>query len=443
MILAVIVIIIHYFEIGYFYFIIKLLGGFLIRIWVLPLSLAFLVLMKKFTLGRLNIPMKNIKSLNYFLAFYIFFGFLSMIINELTLYQMMQSALIMFLPLLLYIVIIEIFRENSDIERVLKIFFVIGLFLSIYTIIIFKFLNIDLLHLEPVETRTGIKDPSEQATFSSAGEEIVRPTLLGLSQDKFGGILSPLVILGLYYTINSSGLLKYFYFASSSVIFIAIIQTMSRGAISALIVGIISFLYCIRKQIFVNRKILIIIIIVIFVMIFTTNNYVISRFIVLLDSIGMFQDSQILKNIKWKYDIMSHGYDPHVESVKYAFYLTRDSFIFGYGIPYIEDHYRFMRGIAEHNRYLYILLTAGIFTSISYIGFIIVLIFLTRKMLIKKTNYKLINDIGLVLYPVCILFMVKLFNEGLEAHYYWIFFGFVSAWIRNKAYERGIENTHY
>lgn len=433
--LITIVIIFNYFEVGHIFFVVKWLGGYLIRVWVPSLLLLYFILMQKLMSGRLGIPVRNIKGLNILLVIYIFFGYISMVANGLTLFYIMQSTLIMFIPLALYVVIIDRFRKNSDIERILKIFFVIGLVLSLYSIYVFYFIGFDALNLNPIETRVGVIDPNETATFTLQDDELMdRPTLIGLSQDRFSGIISVLVLVGLYYGITSTGLLKYFYYTSSTIMIFIIIGTMSRSGIVSLIVGIMMFLWCIRKKI---QKRFMIVIVVIVMGILISNEYSIIRLISLLDSMWtFFFDSEFFRGLLLKYVHRYGGIETHVESFEYGFRFFMETPIWGHGIPNIEEMVKSIRQFSIHNRYLYILISAGVVTLIPYIGFIATLIVIARKTLLDgiKAN-STINNIGFVLFPGCILFMVKLLNEGMEAYYYWIFFGLTAAWIRNSAYK--------
>jgi hypothetical protein len=436
MFLTTAVIVFNYFEAANIFLIIKLLGGYMIRVWVPPLLLLFFVLMQKLTLGKLGIQLRNIKGLNILLVMYIFFGYLSMLANELTVFYIMQSTLIMFVPLALYVVIINSFRKNSDIERILKIFFVIGFVVSLYSIYMFYYIGANAFNLEPIETRVGIRDPNEHAAFVDHGELIARPTIIGLPQDRAGGIISPLVLVGLYYGINSTvRSLKYFYFTSSLVMAFLVVSSMSRSGIAALLAGLIVFLHSYRKKI--SKRPMVATVVIIIISMFLINDYAVSRFLIALNSTELLSESQFFNHLVSKYDIRYTGFEAHIESIFYGLSIFSDSLIFGRGIPYIEDYYRDIRSLSVHSRYFYMLITAGLITLIPYVSFILFLTFLSRRTMLNREKFNnTINNLGLILYPSCVLFIFKLFNESMESYYYWIFFGFTAAWIRNCAYEK-------
>lgn len=437
MLLTTAVIIFNYFETANIFLIIKLLGGYMIRVWVPPLLLLYVILIQKLMLGRLDIPARNIKGLNILLVMYIFFGYLSMIANGLTPFYIAQSALIMFMPLSLYVVIIDNFRKNSYIESILKIFFAIGMVLSLYSIYVFYFIGFDAINLNPIEieTRVGVIGPTGTDVFvPKDAESTYRHTLIGLSPDRFSGIISVLVLVGFYHAITSTGLVKYFYYTASTIMIFVIIGTMSKSGVVSLFVGIMMFLWCMRKKI---QKRFMIVIVGIIMGILIYNEYSIIRLIILLDSMWtFFFDSEFFRGLLLKYVHSYGGVETHVESFEYGFRFFMEAPIWGHGIPNIEEVFKFIRQFSIHNRYLYILISAGVVTLIPYIGFIATLIVIARKTLLDgiKAN-SAINNIGFVLYPGCILFMVKLLNEGMETYYYWIFFGLTAAWIRNSAYK--------
>jgi hypothetical protein len=114
----------------------------------------------------------------------------------------------------------------------------------------------------------------------------------------------------------------------------------------------------------------------------------------------------------------------------------------GNGITQIMNKYmKCDRRLVEHNRYLYILNTAGILTLIPYVAFILVLIYISVRQLYLKTKFdKDLYEIGLVLVPSVILFAIQINNCSMERYYYWVFFGLAAAWVRNCYYERENEN---
>jgi hypothetical protein len=92
--------------------------------------------------------------------------------------------------------------------------------------------------------------------------------------------------------------------------------------------------------------------------------------------------------------------------------------------------------LAEHNRYLYLLVASKLFTAVAYVCASLAMIFCSWRMLITKLRRGVLrNDIGLVLFASLGLFIIQINNCNMERYYYWVFFGFATAWIRNSKRE--------
>jgi hypothetical protein len=150
-------------------------------------------------------------------------------------------------------------------------------------------------------------------------------------------------------------------------------------------------------------------------------------------------DKNIEKNIK-----VNIPDDGHIDSILTSFNeifneISSGNF-WGNGISYLQQQYKDQWN-AEHNRYLFIMLTSGILTAIPYIAFVLGLFVISRKtFLFKKKTANSVSDIGLILYPSVLLFAIQINNAGMERYYYWVFFGFAAAWIRNSRHKIKNEN---
>ena len=119
--------------------------------------------------------------------------------------------------------------------------------------------------------------------------------------------------------------------------------------------------------------------------------------------------------------------------------------MFGYGIGRLLSEHgdKEHSWHIEHNRYLFIMSTSGLLTILPYILFIISLLWLSWKSLNRVRNYRAQENltVGAFLLPVVLLFALQINNCGQERYYYWIFFGFIAAWIRNETMVINHENT--
>ena len=436
------VVIINYFEIYYHIWLLKLLGGYVIKIWLLPVALFCYMLARRFFVKDLHIPLEGIKGINVLIIFYFVIGLASLLIHEQP-YYIGKYGLIMFAPLAMYAAIVDGLRDNRQIEKVLKILFIGGLFLSLTVLILFKIVTPSVWDNDVIKLKhmlTDVVDTYKLREFYHIhgfgyGNFVRRETLLGVDEPAFAAMLAPLILAGFYYAMNSTGLLRlFFYYISSFFMFYTLTNTLARSSLIAFIIGLIPFLWHIKKRI---RDILIILIGI--TVIISANQAMQYRFIQLIGSTAQevidksSAAQEIIDKVKTKVDFSGDG---HIESLSKTLIDFKEAPFLGNGISYIEGKYKNDRQYAEHNRYLYILSTAGLLTVIPYAAFIIGLIVIARKTLLYKLKTNTSNfNIGLILYPSVLLFAIQINNVGMERYYYWIFFGLAAAWIRNTKKE--------
>ena len=445
--LLILTICLNYFEVYNHYWFIKLAAGYVIKIWILPVLLFCFLLFKELLAKGYSFPLKAVSGVNLFIVFYVLFGFISLTVHEQP-YYIGKYGLIMFAPLTLYAVIVDSFRDNKNIEKVLNLLFIAGLILSLYVSYMFYILGPEKWSSENIEVKYMLTDVSAVRNLKESfniqnfgyGNLAIRKTLIGIAEPTFGAMLAPLILIGFYYTVNSTGLLRLFYYISSFFMFYTLTNTLARSSFVAFIIGLIPFLVHIRKR--VKDVLIILLVITAIVMMNKPMQY---RLIQLAGSTiqKAFEKSstaqKVIDKVKTKIEFSGDG---HIDSLNETLRNFKEAPFLGNGISNIEDKYKENRWYAEHNRYLYILSTAGLLTVIPYAGFILSLILISRKTLIYKlrTNKKL-SDIGLVLYPSVLLFAIQINNAGMEIYYYWIFFGLAAAWIRNSKSEDRNESS--
>lgn len=445
--LLILTICLNYFEVYYHYWFIKLEVGYVIKIWILPVLLFCFLLFKELLAKGYSFPLKAVSGVNLFIVFYVLFGFISLTVHEQP-YYIGKYGLIMFAPLTLYVVIVDFFRDSRALGNALKWLFISGVIYSLVATVYFNFVPSDEWNNDAIKVRymlTDVTDIRALKEFKNIhgfgyGNYVVRETLPGIAQPSFGAMLAPLILAGFYYAINSSGLLRWFYYIASFFMFYTLTNTLARSSFVAFIIGLIPFLWHIKKRIKDILTILIGITIIIL-----ANQPMQYRFIQLIGSTAQkvidksSTAQKVIDKVKTKIEFSGDG---HIDSLNETLRNFKEAPFLGNGISYIEGKYKNDRWYAEHNRYLYILSTAGLLTVIPYAGFILSLILISRKTLIYKlrTNKKL-SDIGLVLYPSVLLFAIQINNAGMETYYYWIFFGLAAAWIRNSKSEDRNESS--
>jgi len=447
--LLILTICLNYFEVYNHYWFIKLAAGYVIKIWILPVLLFCFLLFKELLAKGYSFPLKAVSGVNLFIFFYVLFGFISLTVHEQP-YYIGKYGLIMFAPLTLYVVIIDFFRDSRALGNALKWLFISGVIYSLVATVYFNFVPSDEWNNDAIKVRymlTDVTDTRALKEFKNIhgfgyGNYAVRETLPGIAEPAFGVMLAPLILIGFYYAMNSSGLLKFFYFVSSFFMFYTLTNTLARSSFVAFMIGLVLFLWLIREK---KKDVLIILLAITTILL--TNKPMQYRFIQLIGAVvqeAVKKPPVVQEAVKKMEKKVYFSNDGHIDSIFETYKNFKKAPFLGNGISYMESKYKDNRWYAEHNRYLYMLSTAGLLTVIPYAGFILSLILISLKTLINKlrTNKKL-SDIGsgLVLCPSVLLFAIQINNAGMETYYYWIFFGLAAAWIRNSKSEDRNENS--
>ena len=187
-----ITIIFNYFEIYYHYWFLKLVNGYVIKIWLLPVLLFCFLLFKELLAKGYSFPLKAVSGVNLFIVFYVLFGFISLTVHEQP-YYIGKYALIMFAPLTLYAVIVDSFRDNKNIEKVLNLLFIAGLILSLYVSYMFYILGPEKWSSENIEVKYMLTDVSAVRNLKESfniqnfgyGNLAIRKTLIGIAEPTF------------------------------------------------------------------------------------------------------------------------------------------------------------------------------------------------------------------------------------------------------------------
>lgn len=421
------VIVFLYFELATNLLFLKLTGGYLIKVWIPPLLLFIYAFSKKIMSGNsvLSISLLNLM----LLLSYSIFGLIAMLYNE-TLYFAIKYYLIMIAPIGLYFVIIESFKDNRDINLLIKILYFCGFLLSIYTFYIQWIAGISSGEITySIITSAGNEVSLSEASFGTKEEGFSRG-LNNYEAGKYCGMLAPFVLYSILLYFKSNKNTKYIYLVISFVMLYQFLQASSRSALLAISAGTVILLVCLYRD---DKKIRSKIVLFSFFIILAGITYLYNYFHVILRFLALFNFLGIptLNDFLYIYGLYTTpsgaiAFDPHYVSIFESIEAFLQSPFLGSGYIFTEHVLR------EHNRYLFILASSGLLTLIPYVLFFTGLTFLTGKAIKKysRLNSPMVNY-GYLFYACNISFLVKLMNEGMEAFYYWIFFAFATAWIRN------------
>ena len=439
----IILCLIMYFDTLDQYWFIKMLDGYVIKIWLPPVLMFSAFYCRRLVQGRLKYPVRNTTPLTMMIGAYIFAGSLSLLFHE-TPYYIGKYGLMMFAPFTLYFVIVYGFRDNRNIESLVKLLFVFGVIYSLFSLFLFYYVGAEAWQIETIQKKFMLSDstaafnPNTHATFYSdkLKEYIIRVGPPGIDEPKFGAMLGPLVLAGIYYAMNSTHrIYRVLYSAGAILLTISVFATLARSSIGALFAGLLCFFLIQKNKISGIATGLLVFILVVVIMISVPG--ALDRILQLMGNFSFLAEMEMVDELIKDREVYMRV-DGHVESYGVGFRLLRDAPFGGLlGIGMTEFDNIFGPGnrfTVPHSRYMKILDTAGSLALIPYIGFIVLLMYISWRTI--KEEDKLINgnDLGRVLLSAVVLLAVRLNNQGMESYYYWIFFGLMAAWIRNSAY---------
>jgi len=423
-----------YFEIMTQVWFVKLLGGYLVKVWVPPLLLFIYVLIKK--LVR-NENLLEISFLNVMLVSYALFGLTSMFLKEETFHLAIKYYLIMIAPVWFYAVMINQFRNNRDIELMIKVLLVCCFISSLYVYFLgAKYSSVASGEtIEEVKTSAGnILVLNKGALFGSKEAEVQKVTTAGYEQGKYCGMLAPVILFGLLFFLRARRKSKYLFLAMSGFMLIQVVLTISRAGIASTFIGIVfltALIYIHEKSertkiILLSTSALILITIILASR--YEMNLILVRFAEILSNLGIKQVNHFLDILGFSSMIKGSSYlDPHLYSIGRSLEAFYAQPLFGNGYTFATFE------INEHNRYFFILVSSGLLTFIPYFFFLGGLTLFIRKAVRQLKHFKLPGiNYSYLFYACAVMFLVKLLNEGMETMYYWIWFALAMAWIRNS-----------
>lgn len=435
------IVVFNYFEIHHNLWFLQLLDGYVIKMW-LPPVLLFLCLLtagRKKMWGRLFTG--RVRYMHGILLLYVFFGTLSLVINE-DPYSVGKYGLIMFAPLTLYAAVLAICDDRRRIETLLVTLFWTGVVLSFYVFYLYDVAGLDSWRDRTVPMTYMWSSHAEDFRLSLNYHQgrnyfAYSRTLKFIAEPAFASMLAPLVLFGFQAASGPGARLRGLYYLPAAFLFYTLLNTACRAAFIAFMVALPVFLWLARK-----RKPHVLVILAIVATLTFSNGFMQYRMLQLggtvLNKVGEYVDlpvpdkwiDELQRTIERRVEVHIDG---HVESVPKTWNDIQTAPLTGNGPSALLAKYR---GDAtgwgtEHNRYLYIAAAAGLLTAAPYTLFIATLIVLSLLALKKQAGTDTDRlDIGSLLTAAVIFFFIQLNNCGLERYYYWVFFALTAAWVK-------------
>lgn len=415
-IIGLAVILINYFDIYYHSWFVSLTGGFIFKLWIFPFLLMSFIFFQLVLQGReITIRKDNLTAVKLFGALYFLFGLNSLIIHDQGIWYIGKYALFMFMPLVLFSIIIARFRSNKNINTIMIALFIGGLIMSLYVEALYATGNLDLQSLSTDGADTALSGVSMVYYASEFGMGAVRRGFPGVGINAFSKLLVPLLFVGLYMAYRVRGISKLFYSIATIFIFYSITTTLSRAALISVAIGLIVFIWYHR-----NLRLLFYFLIMALIVVYW-KRVLLIRFLTLVAAFSLLSGSeQVAEQMQGM-----HLTDSHITSLSETISVFLENPVYGAGMSEMQK-------IHEHNRYMEVLGTHGLAGFIPYVGLIISIVLVSRKRVrteIKKNSRQ--KDLGIALYSGLIALIVYLNAEPSETYFFWIWFGLITAWARN------------
>ena len=420
-ILVTIAVIMIYFQIYWHYWLVKLLGGYIVNT-LLPIMLLFFVFItREFGYHDISgIKKRKTYYLLILLFYYFLFASVSIFLNEQGLNNIKSYLIYIYSPVLLFVSILGlyVYRKNENIKFTLNILLILSVIFSIYVTITYSVDPLSVSEIAVLETNRGEVHADTGATYGIGDLSAIRYTIPGISSTTYGALLVPLIFVGLYFRKNSAGKLRYLYLCAILFLIFCVLMTISRGPFISLIAGMIYLTWWKWfkfKEVMFITFIFIILLLTFAKLTFLRLAITFAPFIPIdlsfLGGSGPFED-------------------PRFMSIKETLlYIYQNPFL-GMGMSHLIDLQNLSYG-KEHNNYLSIAASFGMLTLIFYILFVIFLLIMLHKRIKKISRNPLTKDMGIVLGAGLLALIVYLNCAPAEFHFIWIWFGLAAAWLRN------------
>ena len=446
-----------YFDVYHHYWLLKWVDGYVVKAWLPP---ALLLLFALWQIRRhVSLPNRfaGLTFPTLFLGAYILFGSISLAWHE-DLSHAVKYGLMMFGPVMVYLAVILLFRDNRCIEKVLLVMFGAGVLLSAYVYYMYEIRGYMSWIGEPLTmrwmwTRQEAHEVLQFNYYISYGYFAYTKTLKLIDEPAFSAMLAPLVLFGFLRSARSSSWKRWGFFILNLVLLYTLIGTASRSSFVALVAALVPFLWFIRRQ-----RLQVLLIVISIAALLYQQPFMLYRTGLLAGAAAsqlakLADDSQVplvISTLKKLDNAIAERMpvqkDGHIESILKTLERARANPMLGYGVGKLINEHSTpeSRWRVEHDRYLFILSTAGLLTAVPYFLFVLSLLWLAWKaVLAGRGSRDADGSIGILMLSAVFFFTLQLNNCGQERYYYWVFFGLAAAWIRNTTLTESHENPSH
>jgi len=405
-----------YFDVVKHYRVMEMLGGYLVRIWILPVTVLVVLAARRILRRKTLLYGREITVGYVLLGGYLVCGVFSLLVNE-GMYDVGKYGLIMFAPVTTYFIVLELFRNTRSIETAIKVLFATAIVLALYAQYSFGFGSAGGgVEFEALQTNVGVLSANEGLVVGG----VRRLTLPGLEQNQFAAMLSILVLFGLYFYLNSKGWRKLIYSAGTGILVWTVLATLSRSAVIGLFMGLLVFLWYYRQS-----RLFLILGVAGIAYATVNSDPLIGRLANLIYQIEPYTGLPISEYLISDASQRAGQFD-HFEIVGTSLLAFLEAPLVGVGVTEMLNRVF----IQDHNRYLYLISTVGALTTGCYVAFILWLTSKCRLVVLSHWRRGTNPGLGVALFAACVLMIFRFLSQSNEAYYYWILFGLTAAWVR-------------
>ena len=423
------------FRISEHYWLISLLGGYVISAFV-PIALLLFALTLLQLLGRRSHPrFRTLAFVWTTLILYVTMATLSLIVHEPTLSGFTTRIGYVCGPVLIFASVLCLpgFETDKRIRGCVKVLTVAGFGFALYAM--FSFTMFDGSAVPPMlETNYGERYyfTTYEAGFRDAST--IRWTVPGLNTSHFAPMLLPLAFLGMLLARQARGFTRVAYLVAAAVFTLTIAEALSRGAMIPLIVGVFYLGYVKwypRFGRFAAGAAL--------VLLLMTQPLMYARIVMTIGSAFPFQD----KVAAWAGDskllapFMDAPYlkEEHFLTNAHTIQMMLGKPLLGYGwTNFTEEQAGDLSDLSgkDHNNYLSIGAAFGLPALVFYVSFIIGLGVALRKIIRRSIPGSDVWQSAHIWAAALIGYALYLIGAPAEFHFVWVWFGLIAAWSRNQ-----------
>lgn len=419
-----------YFQIYWHYWLVRFTGGQLgnTLIPIAVLLTVMLVVVGRHALAKTpGTPnFRALKTPIWLLSAYVAAACCSLLINEHDANDLRRYAIYVFSPPAILVSIVGIYgaRGSSGISRPLKVLLIGAVLLSMYAVIIYNFRGGELLEeMYSVDGSATEVVAESGGTVETADLRVRRLTIPGISSTTYAPMIVPVTLLLLAVAAGRTGVRRLLYGAVAIFLSACVFMSLSRVAILGLVVGILFLLW---KRVLLWRVVLPVAVVIVAAqphVAWAALVRVAAGFAPLVSSDLGWQMAEFLGVGE------QFGEDPHLSVIPETFGFIAESPFFGIGPVSLIAQQASTFG-KDHNNYLSIGASFGLFALAFYVLFLVSLLFRTLRAIGERAKRdEESRFVGAGLAAGFLSILVYLNGASAEHHFMWVWFGLVAAWL--------------